>query len=611
MALEDVEKKLYGLEKEEAKKPQASKPGIETEGVKTEWEERLTEEKEAIPGRGVINKVGRYSKILFWLILVAILAGGGFVYYYVSQYQKSKELNFEILSPNKVMIAKPFELSVNIENKSQSVLRQPKMVINLPEGAVSLDKFSDAGVIEQTLDDMAPAGLVKKKFNLVFVKDEQAIKKFNVNFSYLPEKLNTRFEKSQSVEIAVDQPAISINLITPQKVFNREIFDINVNYQNLNDYEYKNSRLQIVYPANFTFKQASVSPSLGNSVWQLTQLAKGIQNNINIKGSLEGPDQSFSQIKSRLFVVFGQKEYMINEKSANLAIAASPLSLSILANDNPNYFASAADQINYLIKYKNNTDVGLSDVILKINLQGAMYDFSTLSTTGFFDSRSNAIIWNAGNTPEFKLLQPGAEGEIRFVINVLNSFPIKRMFDKNFTLKVQAEINSPTVPYNVSSDRTVGYANLETKVKGALEIIPSFVYLSGRYPLIAEKNTVFEIYWRLKNYSTDVKDVKISSVLQSGVRWLNIVKSNVDTVPAYNERTGEVEWNITKIIATRGVISKPAEAIFRVEVTPNVAQIGMKFPFLSETSVSAIDEFTNSPINLKTDVLATEENVSF
>lgn len=610
MALEDVEKKLYGLGKKEAKQSQTPRSGVETEGVKTEWEEKPIEEKEAVPGRGVINAVGRYSKILFWLILVAILAGGGFVYYYVSQYQKSKELNFEILSPNKVMIAKPFELSVNLENKSQSVLRQPKMVINLPEGAVSLDKFSDSGVIEQTLDDMAPAGLVKKKFNVVFVKDEQAVKKFNVNFSYLPEKLNTRFEKSQSIEIAVDQPAISMNLITPQKVFNREIFDINVNYQNLNDYNYKNTRLQIVYPANFTFKQTTVSPSSGNNIWQLTQLAKGIQNNINIKGSLEGPDQSFSEIKLRLYVIFGQKEYIINEKSANLAIAASPLSLSVLANDNPDYLALAGDQINYLIKYKNNTDVGLSDVILKVNLQGAMYDFSTLSTTGFFDSRSNAIIWNAGNTPEFKLLQPGTEGEVRFVINVLNSFPIKRMFDKNFILKVQAEINSPTVPYNVSSDRTVGYANLETKIKGALEIIPSLVYISGSYPLVANRSSVFEIRWQIKNYSTDVKDVKISSVLQSGVKWLNVVKSNIETVPVYNSRTGEVEWNTAKILATKGIISKPVEAVFRVEVTPNVAQAGQKFNFLNETSVSAIDEFTNSPINLKTDALATEENVS-
>lgn len=610
MALEDVEKKLYGLEKEEANKSQTPRSGVETEGVKTEWEEKPTEENEAVLSRGVINAVGRYSKTLFWLILVAILAGGGFVYYYVSQYQKSKELNFEILSPNKVMIAKPFELSVNIENKSQSVLRQPKIVINLPEGAISLDKFSDAGVIEQTLDDMAPAGLVKKKFNVVLVKDEQVVKKFNVNFSYLPEKLNTRFEKSQSVEITVDQPVISMNLITPQKVFNREIFDINVNYQNLNDYEYKNARLQIVYPANFTFKQASVSPSLGNNIWQLTQLAKGIQNNINIKGSLEGPDRSFSEIKLRLYVTFGQKEYMINEKSANLAIAASPLSLSVLANDNLDYLALAGDQIDYLIKYKNNTDVGLSDVILKVNLQGAMYDFSTLSTTGFFDSRSNAIIWNAGNTPEFKLLQPGTEGEIRFVINVLNSFPIKRMFDKNFILKVQAEINSPTVPYNVSSDRTVGYANLETKIKGALEIIPSLVYISGNYPLAANRSSVFEIRWQIKNYSTDVKDVKINSVLQSGVKWLNVVKSNIETVPVYNVRTGEVEWNIAKILATKGIISKPVEAVFRVEVTPNVAQAGQKFNFLNETSVSAVDEFTNSQISFMTNVLSTEENVS-
>lgn len=579
--------------------------------IKTRWDDKkgvIAIEKGE--GEKIIEKVGFYSKVVFWVLIAALLIGGGFTSYFLFQYQKSRELNFDVFAPSKALIAKPFEISINLENKSESVLRDPKILVQLPEGAVSPDGEPGMKVIEQKIEDMNPGDLVKKSFRIIFTKDDQATEKINANFSYVPENLTTRFEKNQAVEIFVDQPAISMGLVNPQKVFNREIFEIGVNYQNISDFKFDKARLQLAYPNNFTFKESSVVPTSGKNIWDLGELVPGAQNNIVIKGSVQGADQSSSEIKSQLFVSINGQEYLINEKSASLGIASSPLSLSVSANNSAGYFAVANDLINYQIRYKNNTDVGLSDVILKVKLSGEMFDFASLKSSGFFDSINKIIVWNTANTQQFKTLNPGEEGTISFSIRTRPDYPIKRMFDKNFILKVAAEINSPTVPYNISSDKTVGLANLETKVSGKAEISASSVYVSGPAPVKADQPTVYEIHWQIKNFSTDIKNIAVGSFLQSGVKWLDKSKSDIEAVPVYNDRTGEIIWAIDKILATKGVIGKPLEAVFEVEATPNITQIGQAFPFLSETSISATDDFTGMQIGAKTDFLKTPESVA-
>jgi len=579
--------------------------------IKTNWdnEGKIEVKNKNIDGDKIASKIGAYSKFIFWVLMVVLVVVGGFVAYFVFQYQKSRELNFEISAPSRMLIAKPFELTVNIENKSQSVLNDPKILIQLPEGAVSPENETGMQVIEEKIEPIEPGVIVKKTFNLVFIKGEQTTEKINVNLSYLPENLNTRFEKNQTAEIFVDQSAISTNLITPQRVFNRENFQINVNYQNISDYDFKNVRLQLVYPNSFSFKDASVVPISGNNVWDLSKLISKEQKNIVINGSLQGVDQSFSEIKTQLFVNIGGREYMINEKNASLGIASSPLSLVIIANDNPNYIATAGDLLKYQIKYRNNTDVGLSDVILKVKLTGEMFDFATIQSQGFFDSVNNTISWNASNISQFKTLDPNTEGIANFSVRVKPNFSIKRMFDKNFFLKLQAEINSPTVPYNVSSDKTVGLANFETKVQGKADINTSSVYVSGPVQMKVDQPTTMEIHWQIKNYSTDIKNITIGAVLQPGVKWIEAVKSDMETSPIYNERTGEITWAIDRILATKGIISKPLEAVFKVEATPSVTQVDRQFTILSETLLSATDEFTGGQLNAQTNILKTTENV--
>jgi hypothetical protein len=60
----------------------------------------------------------------------------------------------------------------------------------------------------------------------------------------------------------------------------------------------------------------------------------------------------------------------------------------------------------------------------------------------------------------------------------------------------------------------------------------------------------------------------------------------------FNPLNKEVFWKIPKVLANTGVIDKPLEAIFQIRATPIDEFTGSYMPFLRETRVSGIDDFS-------------------
>ncbi|MCR4275281.1 MAG: hypothetical protein NUV83_00790 [Candidatus Wolfebacteria bacterium] len=627
MSLEDLEKNLYGLGRKKESKKESEKETPKIPAQKESQEEEKSsapeENQSTLKWSGVSDKinqmtsspiflkVSQFSKVIFWLVVAALIIAGSFAGYYLSQYLKTKDFVFEANAPSKVLAGQPFEIKINIENKSKNTMRDSLVDIQIPEGVVGLGKYSDRQVIEENIGTLESGDSYQKSFSLAILDTNDPAKKIDVYFSYLPPNLNTKFEKKQTIEIFADQPAVGLNLSAPQKVFSGEQFEITASYKNLSDHNFSKVRLEMAYPAAFKFKESSPAPTSSNNIW-ITSMPGGIENNVSIKGSIVGPDSIFFDVKAKIFIELEGKEYPLGEKTANLGIASSPLSLSIIPNNDPNFVAFPGDTINYSVSYGNNTEDNLQDAVIKVKVSGVMFDLASYRGNGFFDSNSNTVIWNASQEPGLKNLSQGAKGTVSFSFKTKTIYPIKKLSDKNFSLKAEGEISSPTVPYYISSDKTVGVNSAETKIGGRTEISAYAGYnKKGPYPPQVNKPTRYLVHWIIKNYVTDKKDVKIKAVLQSGASWTGTVTANIDTdgLPTYNERTQEVSWDIARVIANKGVIGKPIETTFEIEIAPSISQANALLPLLSAVQLTASDEFTGLPVNTGADPLQTVDIV--
>lgn len=562
--------------------------------------------------QGFFAKFSRISRWLFWALIAAALLIIAVIGFYFHQYFTGRDITFSLKAPQDVLLAAPFNIEIDVSNNSDKHFKDINLSLILPEGTAFAGESPQKRVLNENLGDLDKNSALQKKIPIIILEGEQAFKRLEVVVSYFPPSLGPkgRFEQTKSVDVAVRGSAIKLDLITPQKVLNSEEFEIEVHYQNISDTDFSGVELELDYPKIFTFENATIKPASGNNFWKIGDLIKrGPKDSLLIQGKVIGAEKSFFKIESSLKITLSGQKYVINKKAAEINIAPSPLSIAVSLNNQVGYLTHLDDRLKYIIAYQNNSDMGLNDMVVKAKLTGEMFDFTTLRSAGFFSSKDGVITWNAANTPALRLINPGVEGAVEFEIETKNFYPIKRVSDKNFILKVEAEISSPTVPYYVASEKTIGLAKLETKVAGRITVNSEAVFLKGVWPPKVNKPTVFTVRWTIVNYPTDVKNIEIKAFLQSGAKWFSEVKSNLTIAPTYNERTQEIVWQIDRIAATKGITSRSVEASFQMEITPSITQVNQPLPLLSETTIKGIDEFTNLELRSSFNALSTRENV--
>lgn len=559
--------------------------------------------------------LAKWLKRLFWLAMLglffATIAGVFLVY----QYFQGRGLSLEINGPAAVNIGVPFELTVGFQNQSQGILKNTSLDLFLPEGAALLSAETEQKIFSEKLGDIGIGSFSQKTFRFVIIRGGNETKKFSVVLIYEAGGAGqVHFEKRQDFEIKIKESAVSLDLTLPDQILNGEKFSIQLNSRNLTTEDLSDLELNFSYPANFIWESAESKPTAANNVWGLKNLPAGEENKIVINGHLLGQPQSLAEFGVKLTRKFFGQRYEINQKSGNVSLVASSLGLFVSLDEPINRSPRPGDLLIYRLFYQNNSGISLSDAVITAKLLGEMYDFGTLQTNGVFNSLSNFLIWDSVNQPELKMIPAGQSGSVGFQIKTRERFPVKRLSDKNYVLKTEAEIVSATVPDYSSAARTVGLAKLETKMAGAIKIETktyfrdaiSGILNRGSWPPKVGKPTQYTVHWLVSNYAADMRDLEAKTVLESGVKWTGKVKSSVDILPIYNEQTKEITWLIDKISANKGMVNPPLEAIFQIEAVPDIPQKGGFQPLLKETVITAFDEFSETQVQNSSPAVSTE-----
>jgi hypothetical protein len=606
MSLEDLEKEIYGFKKAgPPREPQKipRQPARKIDEVAESWGE--LEKKDQ-------KKGGYFLKAVIGISLAVIAFGVFLIFQYLGD-SSGPQIKIEAVTPPAVRAGVPFEAIINVSNQSSIVLQNASLGLTLPPGLVSSGRGETGGEIRELLGDIGVGGITRRSFTLIAIEDDdRGVKRINVNFLYSTGS-RERFEQKTVKEVIVEGPAIEAEAKVPERVLSGSAFEIEIRYRNVSDFDFESLALEVIYPQGFEFISASLPPSSLNNYWNLGGLRAGSSGVLKIKGSAAAPGQAYFSVPAAISAEINGQKFVVSKTNLSFSIAPSPIELSVVVNNNPDYVARISDRLSYAIGYQNQSGIALADAVIRAKLTGELFDIATLQTRAQIDSLTNTLTWNASNISELRLLQPAASGVVSFDIRLLPNFPIKRLNDKNYLLKLEVTMDSPTVPYYLEAAKTSAAAASEIKVSGYISVDAQAFYRDaasgvlnlGAMPPKVNELTQYTIHWVIKNYATDVKDVELRAFLQSGVSLTGIVKSNIDSVPLYNERTQEVVWRIERILAAKGVINEPIEAIFQIQAVPNATQVGQYQPLLSETRIKAVDEFTGLQLENFDTVLTT------
>ncbi len=540
---------------------------------------------------------------VFWTgIIIAIIALTAWSGFSIYKNIFAKGLRITISIPEEVNIGTPFAAIVHFENSSSAVMKDMSISLALPDNVAALGSPPQQRIVTQSIGDIGVGTLSKEEFELIIFGDANTVRLLEAHIQY--ESLNSRFEKSVRKEIAVQPSRFTLSVDAPKTVFNDENFETVISYKNTSDTILSDLELYVEFPANFKIKESTLKPTEGNAVWRLGELLRGSEGEITITGSLVGLDDVEFDIRAEVRAPFLGEVYAINETLAHVSLAPSPISIEILLNGKKEYIARVGDTLNYSFIYRNNTEIGLRDAVLRVQLIGEMFDMTAVQAKGSVNRVSNTITWSASNTPGLRTIPIGGSGSVNVAIGVKDIFSIARLNDKDFMLKVDARIESPTVRDSRVADRTVGIAKFESKIAGQTEIdarayfrdAASGFLNEGPMPPQVGQPTQFSVHWIVRNYSTDIQTAIVRAGLPSNVQWINNSSSNDASKPRYDENTREVIWEIGGIPATRGVLSLPIEGVFQIEATPSESARGSYVPLLNDAILTAYDTFTNTII---------------
>lgn len=551
-------------------------------------------------------------KVVVVFFIFSILVALGVGLYFISGFaNSSRDVTLDINGIDKVYRGSVFDLSINITNRTETLLQNSSLSVNLPAGIIGLNTVNGRELMSEDIGDVGGGSLAKKSYKFLAVGENNSKQNILIKLTYFVG--GSRFEVSKTKQIGIDKSAIEVEFKKPDQILNGSTFTFDINYKNISDFDFPDVILEAKYPIGFKFNSSSLPPDSLNNRWRLGEFKAGSRGTLQIKSTLDGFGGTQLDVPIKFLASFLGRDYVITEQNVNFSVSPSPIVLEILLNRQSDYVARIGDQLIYTIRYTNNSGIVLADVVINANLAGELFDFSTLETDGRLEPVGQNLSWDSSSQPNLRLLDPGSSGEINLKIRLKNEFPIRRLNDKNFYLRINSEITSPSVPYYLSAEKTKAAASLETKVAGLISIdarayyrdAPSGIVNNGTMPPRANQPTEYTVHWLIKNYSTDVHGVEVKAVLQPSVEWTGLVKSNIDSVPLYNDVTKEVVWNISKIIATKGITGDPLEAIFQIRATPNMAELGQYQPLLGETKLQATDDFTaldliNSDLPLST-----------
>jgi uncharacterized repeat protein (TIGR01451 family) len=554
----------------------------------------------------------RHGLIFFTIGIFLLIALAGVVYYLLLP-PATPNVVITFSTPDAIVIGEPFPLIVTVSNKSNSVLQGANLNVSLPKGFSFVGHAPGEQVATEPIGTLSSETINPPQSIEVVADPTVAATSQTIGATLTYQTASTgatSFENGANTSVIVgSQLALTVSYNAPSGIFSGQNFAIAVNYQNDTTGTLDGVQLAMQYPPAYHFVSSSATPptGAGDNLWDLGTIPANATGTLMITGNIVGPAQAQYQLTGTIGATFSGQNYPASVSSASFVVTPSPLSLAIALNNSSTYVARLGDNLNYTLTYTNNSNVAFQNVNITATLVGSMYDFSSLKTSGSFNSQSNTITWYAADVPALASLAPGQSGTLDFTINTRSAFPIKLPSDKDYALHVTAQATSPTIPPNTVGTDTTSITALTSEVGGEValtsdgyhkETTPG-VANTGPYPPKVDQPTQYTIHWDITNYSTDAENVTVSAYLQSGSTFTGTATSTglaSTSVPTYNAGTGQVTWIIPFIPATTGVISPPVQAVFQITNTPAVNQIGQAVPLLGPATLTATDVYTSSTV---------------
>lgn len=515
----------------------------------------------------------------------------------------------ELSGPTEVASGEEVTYRVLWKNTNTLGAQNAELSVTLPESfrIGSSEGFSVEGnTMRMFLGDLGPRGSGEIRFSGKFYGSKGELSYIRSNVRFSPYGLSSQFDTRSQRGITIASSPLFLDTIVPLEAASGNTVEYVINYKNESDIPYPNVRIRAEYPDGFRFAQAVPQQTEGDNIWRLGNILPGATGEIRIRGTLYGESDQAKLFRAAIGVLQGDGDFVAYEQEErSTRMIVSPFFIAQQVNGRDDLSAQPGDMLRYVVSYVNQGDIGLRDAIITVEIPPDLLDMTRLSAErgGFYDGAKSVLVWNASVLPELARVEPNEGGTVRFSVPLRKDIPTTPEGERHLSVKTLAKIDSPDIPFLISSNKVIASNLLEVRVGSVFDFSVSGFHTetdipnTGPIPPKVGEETTYMLRFRAVNYLNDLSDAKVTIILPPGVRYTGQYLPESEPI-LFNERTGELVWSIGSMF---GGGRSARELSIQVAVVPGPDKIGETMELLQRADFEARDTFTDEIIRASSD----------
>jgi len=522
-------------------------------------------------------------KLIIFLILSAAIVGAlGFRSWQKNIYSK-EVLKLEILAPSEAALAEEIEYLVKYKNNGNVRLEEPRLIFEYPKYSIV---EGDVLRTEKPLDDIYPGEEKTISFKAKLLGKEGEVRLAKAWLSYRPKNLKARYESTTTFSTTIKSVPLTFEFDLPTKIESGKDFRFKINYFSNVNYLLTDLRIQMEYPSGFEFIE-SLPKSIEKNEWAIPVLNKSQGGRIEVSGRLSGEIGEARVFRAKLGTWREGEFILLKEIEKGVEIIKPLIYLRQEINGNPKYVALPGDWLHYEIYFKNIGDDDLNNLFMICNLEGEAFDFQTMkSDLGNFESGDNSVVFDWRRFSKLQYLAPTEEGKADFWIKLKDDL---------------GNVKNPTLRNKVFISQVK--EEFLTKISSKLEIVQKGYYQdevfgnSGPTPPKVGEKTTYTVIWQVKNYYSDVRDVKVKAILPVQISLTGKIFPEEEVSKfSFDSESREIVWLVRDLERGKGVLTPSPNIAFQIEFLPEASQIGQTPEIIGQAKISGEDSWTETTL---------------
>ena len=558
---------------------------------------------------------------IFSLVFFILTIGyASYVFFAGGNTVSNDNIDISILGNNFTNGGEELLLVVGITNKNSSSLDLVDLVMEYPKSSSSSEADLSVGTERSRVSlGTIPAGVIRNEnLKVVLFGEQGSVVPIKISLEYRVEGSNAIFVKEKSYEVTISSTPINLSLDAPLTISPNQDINLNIKVTLNTTKPVSKILLKLDYPVGFQFKSSVPSPTLGNSIWSLGDLAPGAERSISILGKMldvfDGEEKSFhissgSQSmsdKSMIDVVF-------NSLSHTVTIQKPFIEAKLFVNGiyQREYATDTRTPVRGEIHWTNNLDTKVNDLEIRAKILGNAVNRKTINAQqGFYNSLEDLITWDKNSQNRFREVNPGDSGFVSFSFSPLSLFSATGGLLLNPSINLEISISGKQLVEGYATKDLNNFESSTVQIISDVGFATKALYYSGPFtnhgtlPPKVEKETTYTIVWSLSNTANNISKAIAQSSIPSWVRFVGPI-SPADEDLTYNNSTREIVWNIGNIPRGAGITGTARTVSFQVAFTPSLSQVGTTPVLINDAILTGHDDFANVNVRVSKTSLRT------